>query len=77
MDNDDEDEDRRNWFWTKVVALQQLLVTSPAAIGRPATAAELEKSFSWESLLTPSLLVGNVGYAVTMVIGLLFYGIYQ
>jgi uncharacterized membrane protein len=60
-----------------VVAPQRLLVASSAAIGGPATAAALAKSFRWESLLTPSLLVGNFGYAVATFIGLLFYGVYR
>jgi uncharacterized membrane protein len=47
------------------------------AIGGPATAAALAKSFRWKSLMTPSLLVGNVGYAVATFIWLLFYGVYQ
>ncbi|KAL7531824.1 hypothetical protein ACHAXR_004257 [Thalassiosira sp. AJA248-18] len=63
--------------WKNVVAPQRLLVGSSAAIGGPATAAALAKSFNWESLLTPSLLVGNVGYAVATFIGLLFYGVHR
>lgn len=77
-DNDDHDDGRRKHrFWKKVVAPQRLLVASSAAIGGPATAAALAKSFRWESLLTPSLLVGNFGYAVATFIGLLFYGVYR
>jgi len=64
-------------FWKNVVAPQRLLVASSAAIGGPATAAALAKSFGWESLLTPSLLVGNVGYAVATFAGLLFYGLFR
>jgi len=64
-------------FWKNVVAPQRLLVASSAAIGGPATSAALAKSFQWDSLLTPSLLVGNVGYAVATFVGLLFYGIYR
>jgi hypothetical protein len=69
--------DRRKDFWKKVAAPQRLLVASSAAIGGPATAAALAKSFRWESLLTPSLIVGNVGYAVATFIGLLFYSVYR
>ncbi len=61
-------------YWKKVIAPQRLLTASSAAIGGPATAAALAQSHQWNSLLTPSLLVGNVGYAVATFIGLLFYG---
>jgi uncharacterized membrane protein len=61
-------------YWKKVIAPQRLLTASSAAIGGPATAAALAQSHQWDSLLTPSLLVGNVGYAVATFIGLLFYG---
>lgn len=61
-------------YWKKVIAPQRLLAASSAAIGGPATAAALARSHQWDSLLTPSLLVGNVGYAVATFIGLLFYG---
>ena len=78
MNNDnDNDNDGGNDFWEKVAAPQRLLVASSAAIGGPATAAALAKSFRWESLLTPSLIVGNVGYAVATFIGLLFYSVYR
>ena len=40
---------------------QRLLVASSAAIGGPATAAALAKSNNWESLVAPSLIVGNLG----------------
>lgn len=67
---------RRESYWTKMVEPQRLLVASSAAIGGPATAVALAKSFNWESLLTSSLLVGNVGYAIATFIGLLFYSAY-
>ena len=67
----------RTSYWKNVVSPQRLLVGSSAAIGGPATAAALAKSFKWESLLSPSLLVGNVGYAIATFIGLLFYGAYR
>eukprot|EP00581_Thalassiosira_minuscula_P003822 CAMPEP_0183743962 /NCGR_PEP_ID=MMETSP0737-20130205/65488_1 /TAXON_ID=385413 /ORGANISM="Thalassiosira miniscula, Strain CCMP1093" /LENGTH=469 /DNA_ID=CAMNT_0025979595 /DNA_START=376 /DNA_END=1786 /DNA_ORIENTATION=- len=75
--NNDGQEEQRGGFWNNVVAPQRLLVGSSAAIGGPATAAALAKSFEWESLLTPSLLVGNVGYAVATFIGLIFYGVFR
>jgi uncharacterized membrane protein len=61
-------------YWKKVISPQRLLTASSAAIGGPATAAALAQSNQWDSLLTPSLLVGNVGYAIATFIGLLFYG---
>jgi uncharacterized membrane protein len=61
-------------YWKKVFAPQRLLTGSSAAIGGPATAAALAQSSQWDSLLTPSLIVGNVGYAIATFIGLLFYG---
>ena len=64
-------------FWRDVAAPQRLLAASSAAIGGPATAAALAKSFGWKSLLTPSLLVGNVGYAVATFLGLIFYGAFR
>ena len=49
----------------------------PSKTGGPATACALAKSFGWNSLLTPSLIVGNVGYAVATFLGLLFYSVYR
>jgi uncharacterized membrane protein len=60
-----------------MVEPQRLIVASSAAIGGPATAVALAKSFNWDSLLTPSLLVENVGYAIATFIGLLFYSVYR
>ncbi|KAL3788679.1 LOW QUALITY PROTEIN: hypothetical protein HJC23_001878 [Cyclotella cryptica] len=60
-------------FWDKIAAPQRLLTASSAAIGGPATAAALAQSSQWKSLITPSLLVGNIGYAVATFIALLFY----
>ena len=56
-----------------IVARQRLLVASSAAIGGPATAAALAKSNGWSSLVTPSLLVGNLGYAVATFAAIAFY----
>ena len=74
---DDNGDGNSKSVWKNIVAPQRLLVGSSAAIGGPATAAALAKSFQWESLLTPSLLVGNVGYAVATFIGLLFYSVFR
>lgn len=60
-------------IWNKIAAPQRLLTASSAAIGGPATAAALAQSSQWKSLITPSLLVGNIGYAVATFIALLFY----
>jgi hypothetical protein len=38
--------------------------------------ASCEAWLMTESLMTPSLLVGNVGYTVATFVGLLFYGVY-
>ena len=55
------------------VAPQRLLVASSAAIGGPATAAALAKASGWPSLVTPSLLVGNLGYAVATFAAIAFH----
>jgi uncharacterized membrane protein len=52
---------------------QRLLVASSAAIGGPATAVALAQAAGWESLVVPSLLVGNIGYAVATFCGLAYY----
>jgi uncharacterized membrane protein len=74
--NDDEKDGDKKFLWM-AVAPQRLLVASSAAIGGPATAAALAKSVQWEALVTPGLLVGNIGYAVATFIGLLFYSVYR
>ena len=48
-------------------------LASSAAIGGPATAAALAKANGWSSLVTPSLLVGNLGYAVATFAAIVFY----
>ena len=73
----DADEMLNSTFWRMAVAPQRLLVASSAAIGGPATAAALAKSVGWEALVTPGLLVGNIGYAVATFIGLMFYSLYR
>jgi uncharacterized membrane protein len=52
---------------------QRLLVASSAAIGGPATAAALAQANEWTSLLAPSLLVGNLGYAIATFCGLAYH----
>ena len=56
---------------------QRLLVASSAAIGGPATSVALAKAANWESLLVPSLLVGNIGYAIATFIGLAYFAFFQ
>ena len=56
-----------------VVAPQRLLVASSAAIGGPATAAALAQANGWTSLVVPSILVGNIGYAIATFLGLAFH----
>lgn len=51
----------------------RLLVASSAAIGGPATAAALAKANKWDSLVGPSLIVGNLGYAIATFSGIMFY----
>lgn len=72
----DADENKKG-IWKRIVAPQRLLVASSAAIGGPATAAALAKTFEWRSLLTPSLVVGNIGYALATFVALLFYRFYR
>jgi uncharacterized membrane protein len=56
---------------------QRLLVASSAAIGGPATAAALAKANNWTSLVGPSLIVGNLGYAIATFMGIGFYAIFK
>lgn len=63
----------KNTRHSGVVLPQRLLVASSASIGGPATAAALASSNGWDSLITPSLLVGNLGYAIATFIGVAFY----
>jgi uncharacterized membrane protein len=56
---------------------QRLLVSSSAAIGGPATAVALATEAKWNSLLVPSLIVGNIGYAVATFFGLVFYKVFR
>jgi len=52
---------------------QRLLVASSAAIGGPATACALAKANNWNSLVAPSLIVGNLGYAIATFAGIAFH----
>lgn len=64
---------RRSGRATRFFALRQLLLASNACIGGPATASALAVSSGWEKLLIPSVLVGNLGYAVATFLGIGFY----
>ena len=57
-------------------APQRLLVASSASIGGPATAAALAKANGWTSLVGPSLVVGNLGYAIATFAGIVFHAIF-
>jgi uncharacterized membrane protein len=68
------------YFWGNQFAAfypQRLLVASSAAIGGPATAVALAKAADWKSLSVPSVLVGNLGYAIATFLGLAFYSFFQ
>ena len=55
------------------VALPQLLVASNANIGGPATACALADGNKWPSLVTPALLIGNLGYAIATPLAILLF----
>ena len=57
--------------------LPRLLVSSSAAIGGPATAVALATEAKWKSLMVPSVIVGNIGYAVATFCGLAFHAYYK
>jgi len=59
------------------VSPQRLLVASSAAIGGPATAAALAQANGWTSLVVPSMLVGNIGYAIATFLGLAFHAMFK
>ena len=59
--------------WTIPMAL----VASNANIGGPATASALAVGNGWPSLVTPGLLVGNLGYALATPLGILLHGIFR
>ena len=61
----------------KAFQVQPLLCASSAAIGGPATAVALAESFSWKSLYVPSLLVGNIGYAIATFVGLAYHALFR
>jgi uncharacterized membrane protein len=58
---------------TRFFAHRQLLLASNACIGGPATASALAVASGWEKLVIPSVLVGNLGYAVATFLGIGFY----
>jgi uncharacterized membrane protein len=69
-----------NRLWEKTVPLcvpQPFLVASSAAIGGPATSVALAQANSWKSLMVPSLLVGNIGYAIATFCGLAYHSLLQ
>jgi uncharacterized membrane protein len=53
------------------------LVASSAAIGGPATAVALAQANGWKSLIAPSLLVGNLGYAIATFCGIAFHAFFS
>ena len=55
----------------------QLLVASNANIGGPATASALAVGNGWPSLVTPSLLVGNLGYALATPLGIVLHAVFK
>ena len=57
--------------------IQRLLVASSAAIGGPATAVALATEAKWKSLMVPSVIVGNIGYAIATFCGLVFHAYYK
>ncbi len=54
---------------------QRLLVASSAAIGGPATAVALAEAAGWKTLAVPSILVGNIGYAIATFCALVFHSL--
>ena len=56
---------------------QRLLVASSAAIGGPATAVALAQANGWKSLIAPSLLVGNLGYAIATFCGIAYHAFFS
>jgi uncharacterized membrane protein len=65
-----------NRLWGKThpsFVAQRLLVASSAAIGGPATSVALAQANDWKSLIVPSLLVGNIGYAIATFCGIAYH----
>ena len=60
----------------QATAVPRLLCASSAAIGGPATAVALAQAAQWESLQVPSLLVGNLGYAMATFLGLGYHALF-
>ena len=56
---------------------QRLLIASSASIGGPATAIALAQTNKWSSLEVPSLLVGNIGYAIATFLGIAYYAFFS
>lgn len=64
---------RRHPSFQRFFSVPVLLVASNANIGGPATASALAVGSNWPSLVTPALLVGNLGYALATPLCLLLY----
>jgi uncharacterized membrane protein len=62
---------------SKAFAVQPLLCASSAAIGGPATAVALTQALDWKALAVPSLLVGNIGYAIATFAGLAYHAFFR
>ena len=62
---------------SNIIQRIRLLVSSSAAIGGPATAVALATEAQWKSLMVPSLIIGNIGYAIATFCGLVFHSYYK
>jgi uncharacterized membrane protein len=50
--------------------LQNVLVSSSANVGGPATASSLAASRGWQSLVTPAILIGTLGNCIATFLGI-------
>ena len=57
----------------RALPLSMLLTASNANIGGPATACALAVGCGWDGLVTPALLVGNLGYAIATPLGFVLH----
>lgn len=55
--------------------LKNVLVSSSANIGGPATASSLAASRGWQSLVTPAILVGTLGNCVATFVGIALHSV--
>ncbi len=51
------------------LALEELVIASNANMGGPTTAAAMAASREWESLITPAILCGTLGYSIATFLG--------